>query len=183
MDLRFGLQIPSFTCPAAHEIGPRLRDIAQAGKTPASSRSGSWIIFVRSTSSAEWHDMLDSYTALGYVAAATRRVRLAPWSRESRIAISRTSARSSPLSIAVGWAGRVRPARRGSSRNISRRVALSAAGRALRAARGRAAIVTVAVGPGAPAFEARVSACRGQATRDRAGTTRSSWAARVSGAR
>ncbi len=76
--LDFGLQIPSFTWddgPAA--IGPYLRDIARAAE--AVGFSSLWVMdhFLQIPMvGPEWHDMLDSYTTLGFLAAHTRRVRL-----------------------------------------------------------------------------------------------------------
>ena len=76
--LRFGLQIPSFTWPGgAAEIGPRLRDIAQAAEEVGFESI--WVMdHLRQIPvvGPEWHDMLESYTALGYLAAATRHVKL-----------------------------------------------------------------------------------------------------------
>jgi F420-dependent oxidoreductase-like protein len=76
--LRFGLQIPSFTWPGgAAEIGSRLRDIAQAAEEIGFESL--WVMdHFRQIPvvGPEWHDMLDSYTALGYLAAATRRAKL-----------------------------------------------------------------------------------------------------------
>ena len=76
--LRFGLQIPSFTWPGGPaEIGPRLRDIAQAAEEVGFESI--WVMdHFRQipTVGPEWHDMFDSYTALGYLAAATRRIKL-----------------------------------------------------------------------------------------------------------
>ena len=76
--LRFGLQIPSFTWPGgAAEIGARLRDIAQAAEEVGFESI--WVMdHLRQIPvvGPEWHDMLDSYTALGYMAAATDRIKL-----------------------------------------------------------------------------------------------------------
>ena len=76
--LRFGLQIPSFTWPGGPtEIGERLRDIAQAAEEVGFESI--WVMdHFRQIPivGPEWHDMFDSYTALGYIAAATRRVKL-----------------------------------------------------------------------------------------------------------
>ncbi len=75
---RFGLQIPSFTWPGgAPEIGPRLRDIAQAAED--AGFESIWVMdHFRQIPivGPDWHEMLDSYTTLGFVAAATRRVTL-----------------------------------------------------------------------------------------------------------
>ena len=76
--LRFGLQIPSFTWPGgAAEIAPRLRDIAQAAEEVGFESI--WVMdHLRQIPvvGPEWHDMLESYTALGYLAAATNRIKL-----------------------------------------------------------------------------------------------------------
>jgi F420-dependent oxidoreductase-like protein len=76
--LRFGLQIPSFTWPGGPaEMGGRLRDIAQSAEEVGFESI--WVMdHFRQIPivGPEWHDMLDSYTALGFVAAATRRVKL-----------------------------------------------------------------------------------------------------------
>jgi F420-dependent oxidoreductase-like protein len=76
--LRFGLQIPSFTWPGGPtEVGPRLRDIAQAAEDVGFESI--WVMdHFRQIPvvGPEWHDMFDSYTTLGFVAAATRRVKL-----------------------------------------------------------------------------------------------------------
>jgi F420-dependent oxidoreductase-like protein len=78
VSLRFGLQIPSFTWPGgAAEMAPRLRDIAQAAEDVGFESL--WLMdHFRQIPGVgpEWHDMLDSYTTLGYLAAATRRVKL-----------------------------------------------------------------------------------------------------------
>ena len=76
--MRFGLQIPSFTWPGGPtEVGPRLRDIAQAAEEVGFESI--WVMdHFRQIPvvGPDWHDMLDSYTTLGFVAAATRRVKL-----------------------------------------------------------------------------------------------------------
>ena len=76
--LRFGLQIPSFTWPGGPaEIGPRLRDIAQTAEDVGFESI--WVMdHFRQIPivGPDWHDMFDSYTTLGYIAAATERVKL-----------------------------------------------------------------------------------------------------------
>ena len=78
MTMRFGLQIPSFTWPGGPaEMGARLRDIAQTAEEVGFESI--WVMdHFRQIPivGPEWHDMLDSYSALSYIAAATRRVKL-----------------------------------------------------------------------------------------------------------
>ena len=78
MPLQFGLQIPSFTWPGGPaEIGPRLADIGRTAEDVGFSR-----IYVMDhliqipIVGPDWHDMLDSYTALSFIAGHTRTVRL-----------------------------------------------------------------------------------------------------------
>jgi F420-dependent oxidoreductase-like protein len=78
MALRFGLQIPSFTWPGGPaEIGPRLAEIAAAAED--AGFSSLWVMdhfFQIPVVGPAWHDMLDSYTALSFLAARTRSVSL-----------------------------------------------------------------------------------------------------------
>ena len=78
MPLRFGLQIPSFTWPGGPaEIGPRLADIAQAAEEAGFADVFVMDHFIQIPHvGPDWHDMLDSYTALSFLAAHTRTVRL-----------------------------------------------------------------------------------------------------------
>lgn len=76
--LRFGLHISAFQWPGRpHETAARLETIARAAEE--AGFSGLWVmdhmIQVPQVGS-EWEDMLDSYTALAYLAAVTRRCRL-----------------------------------------------------------------------------------------------------------
>lgn len=76
--LRFGLQVPVFTWPGGPaEMGARLAAIAQAAE--AAGFDSLWLMdHMRQIPlfGPPWLDMLDSWTALGYVAAATSRLRL-----------------------------------------------------------------------------------------------------------
>ena len=78
MPLRFELQIPSFTWPGGPaEIADRLRRIV--GTAEDVGFSGIWVMdHFRQipTNGPAWHDMLESYTTLGFLAAATHRARL-----------------------------------------------------------------------------------------------------------
>ncbi|MFN0091865.1 MAG: TIGR03560 family F420-dependent LLM class oxidoreductase [Acidimicrobiales bacterium] len=76
--MRFGLQIDSFTWPGGPaEIAGRLRAVA-AGAEEAGFAS-LWVMdhhLQIPPAGPAWHDMLDSYTTLGFLAAATRHVRI-----------------------------------------------------------------------------------------------------------
>lgn len=76
--LRFGLQIPSFTWPGGPpEIGERLADVARAAEQ--AGFSSIWVMdhFLQiPVVGPSWHDMLDSYTTLGYLAGVTDRAQL-----------------------------------------------------------------------------------------------------------
>ncbi|GJM37391.1 MAG: hypothetical protein DHS20C19_07580 [Acidimicrobiales bacterium] len=76
--LRFGLHLSSFTWPGeSSEIGPRLADIAR--RAEAAGFDSIWVmdhVLQIPQVGREWEPMLDAYTTLGYLAAATERVRL-----------------------------------------------------------------------------------------------------------
>ncbi|MGH8978262.1 MAG: TIGR03560 family F420-dependent LLM class oxidoreductase [Acidimicrobiia bacterium] len=76
--LRFGLQIPSFTWPGgAGELRTRLRAVAAAAET--AGFDSIWVMdHFRQIPmfGPAWHDMLESYTTLAYLAAHTERARL-----------------------------------------------------------------------------------------------------------
>jgi F420-dependent oxidoreductase-like protein len=76
--LRFGLQIPSFTWPGgAAELRTRLRAIATAAE--AAGFDSLWVMdHFRQIPmfGPAWHDMLESYTTLAYLAAHTERAQL-----------------------------------------------------------------------------------------------------------
>jgi F420-dependent oxidoreductase-like protein len=76
--LRFGLQIPSFTWDGGPaEIGARLQAIARTAEEVGFDSL--WVMdHFRQIPSVgpAWHDMLDSWTTLGFVAGATSRIRL-----------------------------------------------------------------------------------------------------------
>ena len=76
--LRFGLQIPSYTWPGGSpEIPSRLEAIATAAEE--AGFSSLWVMDHFRQIPAfgpAWHDMLESYTTLAYLAASTSRVRL-----------------------------------------------------------------------------------------------------------
>ena len=78
MPTKFGLQVSSFTWSGGpHALGSRLRDIAQAAEEVGFSSL--WVMdHLRQIPvlGPDWHDMLDSYTTLGYLAAATREIKL-----------------------------------------------------------------------------------------------------------
>jgi F420-dependent oxidoreductase-like protein len=78
MPLRFGLQIPRFTWPGGPpEIGPRLADIARTAEEVGFH--GIYVMdhFIQiPVVGPDWHDMLDSYTTLSFLAGHTRSVRL-----------------------------------------------------------------------------------------------------------
>ncbi len=78
MPLRFGLSISSFTWPGATgDIGPRLATIARDAE--AAGFSSLWVMdhFVQIPQvGREWEPMLESTTTLGFLAAATERIRL-----------------------------------------------------------------------------------------------------------
>lgn len=76
--LRFGLHLSSYTWPGeSSEIGPRLADIAERAED-----AGFHSIWVMDHMlqipqvGREWEPMLEAHTTLGYLAAATERVRL-----------------------------------------------------------------------------------------------------------
>ena len=74
MSLEFGLQIPRFTWEGGPpELAARLRDIGTAAED--SGFTSLWVMdhFLQIPQvGREWEDMLDSYTTLGFLAAATR---------------------------------------------------------------------------------------------------------------
>ena len=76
--LEFQLQIPSFTWEGGPaELGPRLAAIGQAAEE--AGFTGIWVMdhFLQIPQvGPEWHDMLDSYTALSFLAAHTSTVSL-----------------------------------------------------------------------------------------------------------
>jgi F420-dependent oxidoreductase-like protein len=76
--LQFGLQLPAHTWPGGPaEIGTRLASIARAAED--AGFSSIWVMdHFRQIPmlGPAWHDMLESYTALAYLAGVTRRVRL-----------------------------------------------------------------------------------------------------------
>ena len=76
--LRFGLQIPSFSWPGgAAELRGRLRAIASAAED--AGFDSIWVMdHFRQIPmfGPAWHDMLESYTTLAYLAAVTERMRL-----------------------------------------------------------------------------------------------------------
>lgn len=76
--LEFQLQIPSFTWEGGPaELAPRLAAIA--GAAEEAGFTGLWVMdhFLQIPQvGPEWHDMLDSYTTLSFLAAHTRRVTL-----------------------------------------------------------------------------------------------------------
>lgn len=78
MTLRFGLQVPNFTWPGGpRELGSRLAVIA--GEAEAAGFDSFWVMdhFLQIPQvGREWLDMLDSYTALAFVAGQTSRIRL-----------------------------------------------------------------------------------------------------------
>ena len=78
MTLNFGLQIPNFTWTGGPaEMRTRLRDLGQAAD--AAGFESLWVMdhFLQIPMvGREWLDMLDSYTALAYLAGITERVRL-----------------------------------------------------------------------------------------------------------
>lgn len=78
MPLRFGLQIPSFTWGGGPpEIAGRLASVAAAAE--GAGFTSLWVMdhFVQIPQvGPEWQDMLDSYTALGFLAGRTSTVRL-----------------------------------------------------------------------------------------------------------
>lgn len=78
MPLRFGLQIPSFTWQSGPPgIAARLAEVATAAEQ--AGFTSLWVMdhFVQIPQvGPEWQDMLDSYTALGYLAGRTRTIRL-----------------------------------------------------------------------------------------------------------
>jgi F420-dependent oxidoreductase-like protein len=78
MTLRFGLQIPSFTWSGGPaELADRLGWIAESAE--AAGFSSVWVMdhFLQiPVVGPEWHEMLDSYTTLGFLAGRTARVQL-----------------------------------------------------------------------------------------------------------
>ncbi len=78
LPLSFGLQLPSFTWDdRAGDIGEHLTKIGRAAEE--AGFSSIWVMdHFRQIPQVgpEWHDMLDSYTALGFLAAATSRAKL-----------------------------------------------------------------------------------------------------------
>ena len=76
--LAFGLQVPAFTWPGGpSEIGPRLRAIARAAEE--AGFESLWLMdHLRQIPmfGPAWHDMLESWTALAHLSAATERIRL-----------------------------------------------------------------------------------------------------------
>ncbi|MGI9646436.1 MAG: TIGR03560 family F420-dependent LLM class oxidoreductase, partial [Ilumatobacteraceae bacterium] len=78
MQLRFGLSISSFTWPGESvDIGPRLAAIARDAE--AAGFSSMWVmdhVIQIPQVGREWEPMLESTTTLGFLAAATERIRL-----------------------------------------------------------------------------------------------------------
>jgi len=78
MPLTFGLQVPNFTWSGGPaELGPKLTAIARAAE--ASGFESVWVMdhFIQiPMAGREWDEMLDSYTALAFLAGVTERVRL-----------------------------------------------------------------------------------------------------------
>lgn len=78
MPLEFGLQVPSFTWPGGPaEIGSRLAGIGEAAEE--AGFASLWVmdhLLQIPVVGPEWHDMLDSYTALSFLAGRTRSIRL-----------------------------------------------------------------------------------------------------------
>ena len=76
--LRFGLQISNFTWPGGTpQLGADLAEIARAAED--AGFTSVWVMdHFRQIPQVgpEWHDMLDSYTTLGYLASVTERVTL-----------------------------------------------------------------------------------------------------------
>jgi len=76
--LKFGLHLSSFTWPGeSSEIGPRLADIA--ARAEAAGFTSIWVMdhmLQIPQVGREWEPMLESYSTLAYLAAATERVRL-----------------------------------------------------------------------------------------------------------
>jgi len=76
--LRFGLHLSSFTWPGeSREIGPRLADIAE--RAEKAGFDSIWVMdhmLQIPQVGREWEPMLESYSTLAYLAAATTRVRL-----------------------------------------------------------------------------------------------------------
>jgi len=147
--LRFGLQIPASRGPADRpKMGARLRDIAQAAEEVGFESI--WVMdHFRQIPivGPEWHDMLDSYSALSYIAAATRRVKLGSMVTGVTYRNAAHLARSSRRST-CSRAGRAICvlARRGSNKSTSRMDGPFPSVRALRIARRRVAVVAIAVG-------------------------------------
>jgi F420-dependent oxidoreductase-like protein len=78
LDVKLGLQIPSFTWPGGPaEIGPRLADIARAAE--AAGYDSIWVmdhfLQIKSVGAVD-EPMLEAYTTLGYLAAHTSRAKL-----------------------------------------------------------------------------------------------------------
>ena len=76
--MRIGLQLPSFSWPGGSaEIAPRLTEIAQSAE--AAGFASLWVMdhFFQLPDWGSLDDpMLESYTTLGYLAAATKKMRL-----------------------------------------------------------------------------------------------------------
>ena len=158
MALEFGLQISRFGFPGhPATTAQTLAELARAAEE--TGFTSLWVMdhFVQIPQvGREWDDMLESYTTLGYLAAATERIRLGtlvtghhlPQHRPPREA--RRDARR-----AVRRPRLVRHRRRlVRARAPALRLGVPAAGRALRAARGRARAAAADVGP-------RLAAVRG----------------------
>ena len=78
MPLEFGLQVPNFTWPGGpEELGPHLGEVAATAE--AAGFTSFWVMdhFLQIPQvGREWLDMLDSYTALAFVAGRTSTIRL-----------------------------------------------------------------------------------------------------------
>lgn len=78
VSLTFGLQIPSFTWPGGSEaIGPTLKTLATEAE--AAGFDSLWVMdHLRQIPQVgrDWDPMLESYTTLGFLAAATERIQL-----------------------------------------------------------------------------------------------------------
>src|SRR5260370_34359730 len=76
--MRIGLQLPSFSWPGGSaEIAPRLTEIAQTAE--AAGFASLWVMdhfFQLPDWGSLESPMLESYTTLGYLAAATKKIRL-----------------------------------------------------------------------------------------------------------
>ena len=129
LPLEFGLQISRFGWQRS--TAEALADVARAAEE--AGFASLWVMdhFLQIPQvGREWEDMLESYTTLGYLAAATRGSGSARSSPASPTATSPTSRRSSPRSTSSPAAGRsAGSARAGSSASTS-----STAGRSRRCA-------------------------------------------------